>query len=365
MKKILFPALAAMALQFTISTGYSQMIKGGSMFKDTMELSKFIDSLYKENSFSGIVAISKGENIIYKRSAGFANRKEKIPVSEKTIFNMGSMTKMLTGVAIMQLLERNKIKLTDPVSYYLPEYPHKDWANKATIQNLLTHTSGMGEFFPHGHKFKNLYNLKEITDTIAKIVTTTSPTEKMVYSNAGFYLLGRIIEKVSGQNYFDYIQKNVFDAAGMKNTYFKASNTDKRFAKGYMLNDNTGKYETNETVINKIGGPAGGAMTNISDLLAFQIALKNNKLLSEKSFKSMTALLIKGERGMGYGLGIGVGTMPSGVKWIGHNGGGPGIAANYVWFIDNDYSVIVLMNQDAKSNLPLMMQSQIFVSGMK
>ncbi len=365
MKKILFPVLATIALQLTISTGYSQMIKGGGIFKDTTELSKFVDSLFYANSFSGIVAISKGDQIIYTHSNGFANKKEKTPVSLKTIFNMGSMTKMFTGVAIMQLVERNKIKLTDPVSKYLPEYPDKEWAGKATIQTLLTHTSGMGEFFPHGHKFKNFYNLQEIIDTIAKIVTTGSPTEKMVYSNAGFYLLGRIIEKISGRNYFDYIQKNIFDVAGMKNTYFKASGRDKRFAKGYMLNENTGKYETNENVINKIGGPPGGSMTNISDLLAFQIALKNNKLITEKSFKTMTEIKVKGDRGMAYGLGIGVGSMPNGANWIGHNGGGPGISVNYAWFIDNEYSVIVFMNQDAKSNMPLMMRSHIFVSGMK
>lgn len=143
----------------------------------------------------------------------------------------------------------------------------------------------------------------------------------------------------------------MFDPAGMKNTHFEAPSDDRRFAKGYILNDNTKKYATNETVINKTGGPAGGALTNITDLLAFKTALKTNTLLSKKYFDEMTTIAVKGHMGMDYGLAVGVGTMPNGARWIGHNGGAPGIAANFVWFIDTDYCIIVLMNQDAQSNM--------------
>lgn len=359
MKKIVFLSLTFFAIQ-TATKCVAQMMMAS--FKDTSELSAYMDSLYNANSFSGVVAIAKGNHFIYKHSAGTANKEEKIPVTEYTIFDVGSITKMFTAVAVMQLVEKDKITLTDAVSKYLPEYPNKAWADQATIQELLSHTSGMGEFFPHVNEFKNLYNLQEIVDTISKIVPVNMPSKEMVYSNAGFYLLGRIIEKVSGQNYFQYIQKNVFDAAGMKDTYFETHAEDKRFAKGYMLNENTRQYESNKTVINKTGGPAGGTLTNIADLLAFKTALKSNKLLSEKYCKEMTAIAVQGRMGMDYGLGIGVGTMPNGVRWIGHNGGAPGIAANFAWFIDTDYSVIVFMNQDAPTNMRFMLQSQMFAA---
>ncbi len=352
-------------LQFIVTSGFSQLILVNKKFNDTSELSSYIDSLYNANSFSGIVAIAKGDQIIYRHYDGFANKEEKIPISENTIFDMASMGKMFTGVAIMQLVEKNKIKLNDPVSKYLPDYPNKLWADKATIQNLLSHTSGIGDFWPPDHNFKNLYNLQEIVDTIANVVITNTPSEQMTYSNAGFYLLGRIIEKASGQNYFDYVQKNIFDVAGMKNTYFEKLKTDNRFAKGYMLNASTGQYQTNEAEVSKIGGPAGGALTNISDLLSFETALKTNQLLSEKYFKEMTTMAVKGRMGIDYGLGIGLGTMPNGVQWIGHNGGAPGIAANFVWFVNSSYSVIVFMNQDAPSNMPLMLMTQMFASEMQ
>ncbi len=109
----------------------------------------------------------------------------------------------------------------------------------------------------------------------------------------------------------------------------------------------------------------GGTLTTISDLLAFKTALNSNKLLQEKYFKEMTAIAVKGHMGMDYGLGVGVGKLPNGAQWIGHNGGAPGVAANFVWFPETDYCVIVLMNQDAPSNMRFMLESQMFVSEMK
>lgn len=363
MRKLLMLGLTMICIK--ISPCLSQMIRGGKFFKDTSEISRYIDSLNNVNSFSGILAIAKGENIIYLHKAGYADKEKKIDISQNSLFDMGSINKIFTGVAIMQLVEKKKIRLSDPVSMWLPDFPYKSWAEKATIRNLLSHTSGLGDFFPRTHQFVNLYNLQEIIDTIEKTEPVEVPGSKMIYSNAGFYLLGRIIEKASGQLYFDYIQKNIFDAAGMKNTFFTVRENDKRFVKQYLFNEEIKKYESNENVINKTGGPAGGARTSIADLLAFQLALKNHTLLNENSFHEMTELVITGERGMGYGLGIGVGTMPNGARWIGHNGGAPGIAANYVWFPDKDYSIIVFMNQDAQTNMSLMIRSQIFVSGME
>ncbi len=147
MKKILSLSLTIIGFQFCTVKCLAQMIMVAN-YKDTSELSAYIDSLSNANSFSGVIAIAKGNQFIYKHSAGYANKEEKIPVTENTIFDVGSISKMFTAVAVMQLVEKGKITLADPVSKYLPEYPNKVWADKATIKELLSHTSGMGEFFP-------------------------------------------------------------------------------------------------------------------------------------------------------------------------------------------------------------------------
>lgn len=367
MKQVI--VIAFFSLLFTSAKAQVLMSPGGArmkMLRDTIELSKFIDSLYQNNQFSGSVIISKKQHVIYSRIRGLADKKTKQPITSSTLFNLGSMNKMFTGIAVMQLVEKGKISLKDPVSKYLPDYPDQAWAKKATIENLLSHTSGLGEFIPFDHKIKDLFNLKEVTDTIATCVKATAPGTELVYSNAGFYLLGYIIEKVAGTSYFAYINKFVLSPAGMKHTLFDATKTSEPIAKGYFFDRSTKTLMDNERIVVKKGGPAGGAYSCIADLMAFENALKTNKLISENSLKDLTTQRAQGRfPGIGYGLGMGVGSMLNGVKWIGHNGGAPGISVDYTWFKDTDYSVIVLTNQDSLSNMPLMMNLKVLVSEMK
>ena len=367
MKRIIF--LAILVLIF-FNPIYGQVIltpDGQKMqvLQDTTQLSSFIDSLYLINSFSGIVAICKNAEIIYEHSKGYANKENQTIINTSTLFNLASMNKMFTGVAIAQLVEKNMLSLSDRVIKFFPEYSDKNWAGKATIENLLTHTSGLGEFIPFQHKIKSLFNLSEIVDTISETVSKKDPGNEMVYSNAGFYFLGRIIEIITGENYFEYIKQNIFIPAGMNNTFFEV-NDDQQYATGYMYDEIANSIVPNTKVVKKKGGPAGGAYSNVKDIIAFQKALMDGKLISKKSLELITVMKVKGKMpGLGYGLGIGVGVIPNGMKWVGHNGGAPGIATDYSWFIESGYSVIILMNQDAQSNLPIMMNVKFMVSNFK
>lgn len=139
-----------------------------------------------------------------------------------TRFNLGSMTKMFTAVAIAQLAELGKLSFHDPISRHLPDYPNEAVASKVTIHHLLTHTSGMGDY--QNEKFyARLDQLRTLSDLVPLFVNDPLAFEsgaKWDYSNAGFVVLGLIIEKVSGQDYFTYVKQHVFKPAGMTSTDF-------------------------------------------------------------------------------------------------------------------------------------------------
>ena len=326
------------------------------------EIDRFMKRLAAADAFSGTLLIAKDGKPIYKTVSGFASKAYRVPNRLDTKLNIASMAKMFTAIAIAQLVEQGKLSFTDSIGALLPDYPNKQVAEKVTIHHLLTHTSGMGDF--HGAKYVCRRSiLREVRDFFPLFVDeplSFEPGARWQYSNAGYMVLGAIIEKVSGENFFDYVRKHVFKPAGMDNTdYYESDRDTPNLAMGYtnfeeLPDDNLrfrlGPRRNTSQYILIRGLPAGGAFSTIEDLLRFSLALKGNRLLSEKTLNLMISSKVTarkydaGQTFWGYGFEL---ENIGGKRVIGHGGGDLGISSAVRWFPDSgNYTVIILSNYD-------------------
>lgn len=300
------------------------------------------------DQFAGAIAISKDGKVIFKEGYGLADRSKKIPNAIDTQFRMGSMNKMFTATAILQLDQAGKLKLTDSMGSYLKDYPNKAIASNVTIHQLLTHTGGTGDIF--GPEFdKNRLALKTLQDYVSlygRRGPDFEPGSKWDYSNYGFVLLGVIIEKVSGQDYYEYVREHIFKPADMSST--DSLPEDQELPKrsvGYMRVETNERWAPNSDTLPYRGTSAGGGYTTVEDLLKFAKALATSKLLDSKHVELLTTGHT--DTGMGskyaYGFMDNRGNTPA---WFGHGGGAPGMNGWLRIFPKSGYAVAVLSNFD-------------------
>lgn len=297
--------------------------------------------LSKNDRFSGALLVARNGKILLQQVWGRANREAGTAITPATQFRLGSMNKMFTAIATLQLVEAGKLALNDPIGKYLPDYPNKDVASKVTVRHLLTHTGGTGDIF--GPEFtKNRTTLREHGDYLKLYGArglTHEPGAEHRYSNYGFVLLGALIEKVSGMSYYDYVRSKVFQPAGMKSTDSRPE-TDKvaNRAKGYMRSGSS--WVSNADTLPWRGTSAGGGYSTVGDLLRFAQALESGKLIS----KAMLAEATKPQsEDYGYGFDAqGEGPLRS----YGHSGGAPGMNGDLRVFPQLGYVVVGLSNFD-------------------
>jgi CubicO group peptidase (beta-lactamase class C family) len=324
------------------------------------ELQTYFDSLATENKLSGVLLVAKDGVTVANKAAGVANKATGAPIALDTKFNLGSMNKMFTSVAIAQLAQAGKLSFTDTIGKHLPDYPNKEVADKVTIHQLLTHTSGLGMYW--NEKFmaqrEKLVTVAAHLPLFASDPLLFPPGEKFQYSNSGFMVLGAIIEKVSGQDYYSYVQEHIYKPAGMSDTgFYEPGKETPNLAIGYSRMSPDGKpleeAKDNTNTREVKGGPAGGGYSTAPDLVKFHQALLSYKLLDKAHTDLITTGKVDMPRGMGK-YGYGFGDMSIGGKHsIGHNGGAPGIAANFEMFPDSGYTAVALMNSDPPTMMPI------------
>jgi len=309
------------------------------------QFKKYLEQASAADQFSGAVLIAKDGKPLLKAAYGLADRSFNAPNRVDTKFNLGSMSKMFTAVAIAQLAQKGKLSFDDPVAKYLSGWLADDILRKVTVHHLLTHTSGLGSYF--NDKFmkssRELYrNVEDYKPLVADEKLEFEPGTKWSYSNTGFLLLGAIIEKVTGQSYFDYIRENIYKPAGMVNSdCYGMDEVVPNLAIGYT--HMRGEWKNNLFMHVIKGGPAGGGFSTVEDLLAFSNALLGNKLLSPEYTKLLiTAKPERNSPKYGYGFGI-----EDNGKAVGHSGGFPGISSNLLMFLDSGYTLAVMSNVDA------------------
>ena len=309
-----------------------------------------LDRRVHDASFAGVALLAHDGSVVYEAANGLANREQRVANSTDTKFRFGSLGKMFTAVGILQLAQAGKLELDDPLGKWLPGYPNAALA-KATIHQLLTHTAGAGDVF--GPDFlahrAELKTLGDYVRTYGARDPEFTPGERHQYSNYGFILLGRIIERVSGQTYDAYVRDHVFMPAGMKST----DNLPEEARVAGLAVPYTGDRSAAD-MLPWSGTSAGGGYTTARDLLRFATALQSFKLLDREH----TSLLLSGKvetprPGLRYAYGFEDARLPDGKRRVGHGGGAPGMNATFSMFPDSGFVLVVLANQDPPSAMEI------------
>ncbi len=298
--------------------------------------------------FSGAAGIAKNGETIFSGAYGLADRGTKIPNKLDTKFRIGSMNKMFTAVSVMQLVQAGKIKLSDPLGKYLTDYPNQDVATKVTIHHLLTHTGGTGDIF--GPDFQThrleLRTLQDYVKLYGQRGLVFEPGSKWEYSNYGFLLLGVLVEKVSGQSYYDYVAEHVFKPAGMTSTASLAEDqavADRSI--GYTKFGGGETWKPNTDTLPFRGTSAGGGYSTVGDLLRFANALQNHKLLDTEHTDLLTTGKVETPNGGKYAYGF-IDRSNGAVRCFGHGGGAPGMNGDLQICPQTGYVIAVLANLD-------------------
>jgi len=291
--------------------------------------------------FSGVVLIAQDGKPVVKQADGFADRRHRVANEVDTKFNIGSVGKAFTAVAIAQLVAAGKLAFDDPIGKFVTGFP-AGLANRITIGRLLTHASGLGDVFMRWHPTAPAQ--LEIADLVARIIEQPllfEPGSRFGYSNSGYVVLGAVVEAVSGQNYYEYVRTHVFVPAGMARTGWLLPGQAPNMARGYT------RVDTSSTWV--AGNPSGGAYSTVGDLLRFAEALRKNTLLSPQMTKTVLAGKVDTQRAGAartrYAYGFEE-EFRNGVRIVGHGGGEPGGEAQLRIFPRLGYTVVVLANQD-------------------
>jgi CubicO group peptidase (beta-lactamase class C family) len=254
-----------------------------------------------------------------------ADREKKIPNTLKTRFRIGSMNKMFTAVATLQLAQSGKLDLKAPFGNYLTDYPNKDVASKVTIEQLLSHTGGTGDIFgPEFEKHRlELKTLRDYVNLYGQRALEFEPGSRWQYSNYGFLLLGVLTERVSGQSYYDYVRDHIYKPAGMTGTASEPEEqTVSERSVGYMK-DGPSDWRPNTDTLPYRGTSAGGGYSTVEDLLRFATALQTHKLLNAQYTEMLTTGKVDAGRGK-YAYGFQDAVINE-TRCFGHGGGAPGM----------------------------------------
>ncbi len=309
-----------------------------------------INSIVKENYKSDQPGLSylvaQGDKIILQQTIGMSEMEFNIKMEPEHIFAIGSVTKQFTAIAMLKLMEMGKVKLDVDIKTYLPKY--NTHGEKITIANLLSHTSGIPSF-TEMESFDKLYTINKTTDEILASFQDSSllfkPGSNWSYSNSGYVISACIIEKVTGISFHEFMQKNIFDVAGMKNTYF-GSNTKiygKR-AYGYDSETDSTVGKTTEYSWSWPFG-AGDILSTTGDLFLWHKALSEGKIISKENVKlAFSAYQLSDGRSANYGYGWGIGKLNN--KTIIEHGGAIGGYLSETARIEEDQIYIILLSNN-------------------
>jgi CubicO group peptidase (beta-lactamase class C family) len=277
MKPVLFILLTALA---TLSYGQSKEDK-----ELVKKVDQFITGNYQSYAPGCAVLVAKKGEVLLEKGYGSANIELNVPMQSGMVFRIGSITKQFTAVAILQLVEQGKIALTDSIQKFIRDFHFK--GKTITIEHVLTHTSGIKGYEEIDAKLPNPMRIdfspKTVIDSIDRLSLEFEPGTRYNYSNSNYFLLGYIIEQVSGLSYPEYLRENLFKPAGLTSTYYESHTAIiPNRASGYSLAD--GKYLNTDFISMSLVYGAGALRSTVADLYKWHKALYEGKLLKKEAF---------------------------------------------------------------------------------
>lgn len=317
--KILFSLVMIGTVHVRVS---GQPAGGGAFLND---LAAYLDSLSSAGRFSGVVAVGMKGEPVFLRAFGEADRERKLRMTGETALNLGSINKHFTRIAVGQLAAAGKLHPDSTLSSAWPEYPNPAVGRRVTVRQILEHRSGIaGNIFaaPPGGNRHDLRHNRDVFHMIAGESLEFEPGTRRRYSNAGFVVLGELIARVSGEDYYDYVRRHIYEPAGMTRTaHYAADSLPPWAAVGYTREAGgpPGVAVTNTPTLPGRGSAAGGGYSTAGDLLRFLQAVRENRIPGAVS------------------------------PGIGIAGGAPGLNAAIEGDLPGGYDLVVLSNLDPPS----------------
>jgi D-alanyl-D-alanine carboxypeptidase len=291
-KKMAIPGSALLLLSLAVLRAASHT-PGESSGQESCvaEIDRLMAQNYGANKPGAAILVSRNGKVILKKGYGMANLEYGIPVGPATVFRLASLTKVFTSAAVLMLMERGQLNLDDDIRKYLPDFPSR--TRTITVANLLSHTSGLGDYLDRPDNMqwvRNEYTLNELINSFKDKERTFAPGEKDVYCNSNYILLGAIIERVSGSSYGEFIRTQIFEPLGMKNSYYDASREivpgraapyepfrGKNDELDWKLFTNARFYTMSSLYA------SGGCLSTVEDLHRFQESLTGGTLLKKET----------------------------------------------------------------------------------
>jgi CubicO group peptidase (beta-lactamase class C family) len=318
------------------------------------EIGSYLKRLGDADIFSGAIVIARDGKPVFAQGYGYADREKKIPNTVETPFFMASITKLFTGLAIGQLVEQGKISYEDSLAKFLPDVPGAESARTIRIKHLLSHTSGLGDYLgtpAYRDALDQMVSIKARIDILPRKPPAFEPGAKFLYSNMGYELLGRVIEILTGQDYYDYMQKNVFAPAGAASAAFplqpRIGVAAVPMAYPYAFTASQGALTHFENKLGtnaRRGSAAGNSIVSALDLIKLSYAMRDGRIVKPETFR----LHSSGKPELGspnYGYGFIAGPW-FGRPLVGHNGRAPGECNEFGELRDTPYTIAVLSNVD-------------------
>ncbi len=344
MKPITFTFLLLSGL--FLNTSFAQTIADKQL---TAKFDQLLSEQFKTGETGAAALVSKKGQIIYKKAFGMANLELNVPMQPDNVFRIGSISKQFTAVAILQLMEQGKLGLQDDITKFIPDYPTH--GHKITIEHLLTHTSGI-QSYTGMKEFGTISRLDKKPEELIAFFKNQpmefAPGTKWNYNNSGYFLLGYIIEKVSGKTYPEYVEENIFKPLGMTHSYYGSdSKIIKNRAAAY--GKAAGEFVNAEPLSMTLPYAAGSLQSTVEDLYKWNQAIHAYKLVKKENLdKAFTPYVLANGKKTDYGYGWSLGNIQDSPT-IEHGGGIPGFLTMGIYLPNEDVFVAVFSNCDCNA----------------
>lgn len=313
-----------------------------------IQIDNLIKKQFKSNETGVSALVAKNGKVIYRKAFGKANLELDVDMTSDNVFQVGSITKQFTSVSILMLLEEGKLNLEDEITKFIPDYPTK--GQKITVHHLLTHTSGIKSYTAM-QSFGEIFTIDQSPLKFIEFFKNEpmdfNPGEKYMYNNSGYFLLGYIIEKVSGMSYSKFIQERIFEKIDMKNSYYGSqTKLIKNRASGYQKRE---VFSNAQYISLTLPYAAGSIMSTVDDLFKWQTAITNDVFVKEVTIdKAFTNYTLNNGDKINYGYGWSIDELNN-VPTIEHGGAIPGYLSMGVFVPSKNVYVIVFSNCGCKS----------------